>query len=108
EGWGGECGGRGVSGWVNRGRSVVDRDGRVIFWNDERARIVNCARDRAIGRPLAGAVPALAQTPLSRAVEDALATGQALTVAPLTLSSPSSRVRILEVSLLPVSDGVTR
>src|SRR5262249_58845365 len=58
-------------------------------------------------RPLAAAVPALAQTPLSRAVEDALTTGQALTVAPLTLSSPSSRVRILEVRLLPVSDGVT-
>ncbi|HJZ78661.1 MAG TPA: EAL domain-containing protein [Vicinamibacterales bacterium] len=98
---------REVIGSVNLGMSVVDRDGRVTFWNDELARIVNCARDRAIGRPLAGAVPALAQTPLSRAVEDALTTGQALTVAPLTLSSPSSRVRILEVRLLPVSDGVT-
>src|SRR5262249_18546495 len=94
-------------GWLNQGLSVVDRRGRVTYWNDELERIVNCPRGRAIGRPLAGAVPALAQTLLPRAIEDAWTTGRLLTVTPLTLSSPASRARILEVTLLPVSDGVT-
>ena len=98
---------REVIGSLHQGMSVVDRGGRVTFWSDELERIVNCPRDRAIGRPIAGAVPALAQTPLPRAVEDALTTGQPLTVAPLTLSAPSSRSHILEVRVLPVSDGVT-
>src|SRR5262249_23151258 len=64
-------------------------------------------RERGIGRAIAAAVPALTQTPLPRAVEEALSTGQSRTVAPLTLSAPSSRSRILEVRVLPVSDGVT-
>ncbi|HKB14109.1 MAG TPA: PAS domain-containing protein, partial [Vicinamibacterales bacterium] len=91
---------------LNQGMSIVDRSGCVLFWSDELERIVGVGRERAVGRPLAAAVPALAQTPLGRAVEDVMAKGTPLSVSPLTLASPSSRTRLLEVRILPVTEGV--
>jgi len=98
---------REVIGSLNQGMSVVDPAGRVTFWNDELERIVNCPRERALGRPLAAAIPALAQTPLARVVEEVAASGNAQTLSPLTFALPSSRARVLQIEILPVANGVT-
>ena len=98
---------REVIGSLNQGMAVVDRRGQVTLWSDELERIVSCPRARALGRPVAGAVPALAQTPLAHAIEEVLASGTAQTLSPLTLASPSARARMLEVRILPVADGAT-
>ena len=42
--------------------SVVDSHGRVTLWNDALERILGCPRERALGRSLVGAAPALAKT----------------------------------------------
>ena len=52
--------------------SVVDSNGRVTLWSDVLERILGCPRERALGRSLVGAVPALAKTDLPRAISDAL------------------------------------
>ena len=91
---------------VNQGMSVLDSLGRVTLWNDALERITGCPRDRAIGRPLAGAIPSLNQTPLPKAVQEALTSRSPRTLTHLGLPSASA-ARILEVKILPVADGVT-
>ena len=91
---------------LNQGMSVLDGAGRVTLWNDALERIIDCPRDRALGRSLAAAVPALGQTPLPKAIQEALASRAPRTVTPVGVGSPS-RPRVLEVRVLPVSDGVT-
>jgi diguanylate cyclase (GGDEF)-like protein/PAS domain S-box-containing protein len=91
---------------VHQGMSVVDNAGRVTLWNDALERITGCPRDRALGRPIAGAIPALNQTPLPKAVQEALTSRSPRTLTHLGLPSASAP-RILEVKILPVADGVT-
>ena len=50
--------------------SVVDGNGRITLWNDALERILDCPRERALGRSLAGAVPALGKTDLPRAISE--------------------------------------
>ena len=57
---------------LDQGMSVVDSNGRVTLWNDALERILGCPRERALGRSLVGAVPALGKTELPRAIDDAL------------------------------------
>src|SRR6185437_14365401 len=61
---------------------------RVTLWSDELERILECPRERAIGRTLATAVPALAQTQLPKAIQDAVASG-----APLLWQDVSDRIQ---------------
>jgi len=91
---------------LNQGMSVLDSAGRVTLWNDALERIVDCPRDRALGRSLVAAVPVLGQTPLPKAIQDALTSRSARTLTNLGLPS-ASRPRVLEVKILPVSDAVT-
>jgi diguanylate cyclase (GGDEF)-like protein/PAS domain S-box-containing protein len=90
---------------VHEGMCVVDANGRVTLWSDALEHILGCRRDRAIGRSLVTAVPALAATEFPRAIDDVIRKRQAQT---LTFGiSPGARGRVLEVRMLPGSSGVT-
>jgi diguanylate cyclase (GGDEF)-like protein/PAS domain S-box-containing protein len=91
---------------LDRGMSVVDSDGRVTLWNDALERILGCPRDKAIGRSLVSAVPILAHTELTRAINQALKDGTPQTLPHLGLPSATG-ARILEVTLLPAAGGIT-
>ena len=91
---------------LDQGMSVVDGNGRVTLWNDVLERILSCPRERALGRSLAEAAPALAKTDLPRSITDALTQRTPRTLADLRLPSASG-VRILRVTILPVVGGVT-
>src|SRR5205085_1991212 len=82
--------------------SVLDTRGRVTVWSDELERILECPRQRAIGRPLATAVPALSQTQLAKAIQDAIANGTPQGTARLTLPL-ATRARALEIKMVPVA-----
>jgi diguanylate cyclase (GGDEF)-like protein/PAS domain S-box-containing protein len=91
---------------LDEGMSVVDSDGRVTLWNDALERIVGCPRERALGRSLVGAVPALGNTELLRAISDALTNRSPQTLVHLGLASATG-AQILRVKILPVVGGVT-
>ena len=91
---------------LDEGMSVVDGNGRVTLWNDVLERILGCPRERALGRSLADAAPALAKTDLPRSITDALAQRTPRTLADLRLPSATG-MRILRVTVLPVVGGVT-
>ena len=91
---------------LSHGISVVDSAGRVTLWNDALERIVECPRERALGRTLAEAVAAVGQTQLPRAIQEALTGGGAQSLSPLALPSPT-RARVVDVTILPVAGGAT-
>jgi diguanylate cyclase (GGDEF)-like protein/PAS domain S-box-containing protein len=97
---------RDVIGSLEQGMSVVDGGGLVTLWNDVLERILDCPRERALGRTLTAAVPALGKTELPRAISEALKTRASRTIASLLLTSPAG-ARVLEVKILPVAAGVT-
>src|SRR5438128_1268220 len=68
---------REVIGSLGEGMCVVDAKGRVILWNDALEQVVGCPRDRALGSPVLQAVPALANTELRRAIDEATASQSA-------------------------------
>jgi len=90
----------------DQGMSVVDSNGLVTFWDDALARIVDCPRERALGRSLVGAVPALGKTEIPRVITEVLANRSPRTLTHLALPSAAG-ARILQVKLLPVAGGVT-
>jgi diguanylate cyclase (GGDEF)-like protein/PAS domain S-box-containing protein len=89
-----------------QGMSVVDRNGLVTIWNDALERILECPRDRAVGRSLVTAVPALGKTELPRVINDALTNRSPRTLAHLGLPFAAG-ARVLQVRILPVVGGVT-
>jgi diguanylate cyclase (GGDEF)-like protein/PAS domain S-box-containing protein len=91
---------------LNQGMAVIGSDGRIALWDDALERILECRRDRALGRPLAAAVPGLAQSQLPRVVQEVLANRTPRTLTRVGLPSGSS-ARLLEVKILPVAGGVT-
>jgi diguanylate cyclase (GGDEF)-like protein/PAS domain S-box-containing protein len=91
---------------LDQGMSVVDGSGQVTLWDDALERILNCPRERALGRSLVGAVPVLGKTELPRAIKDALTTQSPRTLAHLGLPAAAG-ARILQVKILPVVGGVT-
>jgi diguanylate cyclase (GGDEF)-like protein/PAS domain S-box-containing protein len=91
---------------LDQGMSVVDGHGRVTLWNDVLERILGCPRERALGRSLVEAMPALVRTEFPRAITDALTTRSARTLAGLRLPAGAG-VRILQVRILPVDGGMT-
>ena len=92
--------------FLDQGMSVVDRAGLVTLWNDGLERILNCARERAVGRSLVSLVPALGKTDLPRAIAEVLNGGGPRTVARVMLPSGTG-VRTLQVRVLPVAGGAT-
>jgi len=91
---------------LDQGMSVVDNNGLVTLWNDALERIMDCPRERALGRSLVSAVPVLAKTELPRAINAALTSRSPQTLAHLGLPSADG-ARILQVKILPVVGGVT-
>jgi diguanylate cyclase (GGDEF)-like protein/PAS domain S-box-containing protein len=91
---------------LDQGMSVVDSNGRVTLWNDALERIVGCTRERALGRLLVSAVPALGNTELPRAINDVLKERSPRTLSYVGLPSAAGG-QILQVKVLPVADGVT-
>src|SRR5262249_4009536 len=59
-------------GSVEQGLAVLDNQGLVTHWNSALERIVECPRDRVVGRTLIAAVPGLGQTSLWRTISESL------------------------------------
>src|SRR3984893_16627519 len=97
---------REVIGSLEQGMSVLDSNGRVTLWSEALEAILECPRERALGRSLVSALPILAKTELLRAIDDALTTRSPRTLARLRLASVTG-TRILQVKILPVVGGVT-
>jgi diguanylate cyclase (GGDEF)-like protein/PAS domain S-box-containing protein len=91
---------------LNQGMSVVDSNGLITLWNEGLERILDCPRERALGRSLVVAIPALGKTELPRLIADVLRSGTPRTVAQLALSSAAGE-RTLQVRVLPVVGGMT-
>ena len=90
---------------LEQGMSVLDRDGRVTLWNDALERLLHCSSDRALGRPLTDAVPALARTELPRAIKQTAADRQVRSLSTLTLPAGKSMC-IVQVKVVPVAGGI--
>jgi len=91
---------------LDQGMSVHDVHGRVTLWNDTLARMLGCPEDRALGREVGAALPALMRTELPRTIKETLADGQPRVLNHVRLSRASD-MRVLHVKVLPVSRGVT-
>jgi len=91
---------------LHQGMSVISSEGCITLWDDAAQHILACPRERALGRQLGSAVPALAQTQLPRAVQEVLSTRTARTLTHVGLATASG-ARLLEVKLIPVAGGVT-
>jgi diguanylate cyclase (GGDEF)-like protein/PAS domain S-box-containing protein len=96
---------REVIDYLEQGMSVLDRDGRVTLWNDALERMLHCAGDRALGRPLTDAVPALARTDLPRAIKETVEDRKPKVLNHLRLLA-GTETRIVQVKVLPVAGGV--
>jgi diguanylate cyclase (GGDEF)-like protein/PAS domain S-box-containing protein len=97
---------REVIGSLDQGMSVLDSNGRVTLWSEALEAILECPRERALGRSLVSALPILAKTELPGTIDDALTTRSPRTLARLRLTSVTG-TRILQVKILPVVGGVT-
>ncbi len=91
---------------VGHGMSVVDGSGQIILWDDGLEHLLACPRARVLGRSLVSAVPALGKTELPRAISETLTTRSGRMLARVELPSPEG-ARILQVRILPVTDGAT-
>ena len=91
---------------LDQGMSVLDGNGVVTLWNDTLERILECPRHRALNQTVAAAVPALGKTELPKAIAEVLASRNARTLSQVGMASASG-VRVLQVRILPVPDGVT-
>jgi diguanylate cyclase (GGDEF)-like protein/PAS domain S-box-containing protein len=91
---------------LHDGMCILDRNGRVILWNDALERVLACPRDRAIGQSLAAVVPDLGVTELPRAIEEVANSRTSRTVPHLSLRCANGP-RTLQVKLIPVTDGLT-
>ena len=86
-----------------QGMAVVDTNGIVTLWNEALEHLLECPRERVLGRSLFVTLPILDKTALPRLITDALTGGPARTLAlPAAVGG-----RMLHVKVLPVIDGVT-
>ncbi len=90
---------------LDQGMCVVDSGGRITLWNDALERIADVSRTIALGHPLGRVMPILAKTVLPGAVEKTLNDRTSRTISDVRLSSTGG-ARIVDVTMLPVSDGV--
>ena len=91
---------------LDDGVCIVDRNGRVTLWNEALVRILNCPSDQAVGSLLTAAVPCLGDTQLPRALDEVVRSQSACTLPQLGVRYPEG-VRVLQVKLIPVTDGIT-
>jgi diguanylate cyclase (GGDEF)-like protein/PAS domain S-box-containing protein len=91
---------------LEQGMAVLDGDSRVTLWNDALERILHCSSDRALGRPLVEALPALAHSGLPRTIAETVQDGKPRTLNHLRLGAGVD-APIVQVKVLPVAGGVT-
>jgi diguanylate cyclase (GGDEF)-like protein len=87
------------------GVCILNAEGDVTLWNGALERLLECPRDRAMGRPLHVAVPALGETRLPRVIGHVAATRVPRTVPRVGVRS-SEGLRLLQVTVNPVTAGV--
>ena len=85
---------------LEEGVCVIDMNGCVTLWNAALEGMLNCPREQAIGRSLAGAVPMLADTSVANAVGVAIAGGSDSGVLRLMLPAAVGAA-ILQVKIVP-------
>jgi diguanylate cyclase (GGDEF)-like protein/PAS domain S-box-containing protein len=91
---------------LEEGVCVVDSQGQVTMWNGALERMLNCSEEQALGRPLAAAVPVLADTAVDNAVGAALASGTDPGELRLMLPAAAGGA-ILRVRIASTSRGAT-
>jgi len=91
---------------LDQGMSVLDGNGVITLWNDTLEHILECPRNRALNHTVAAALPALGKTELPKAIAEVLASRNARTVSQVGIACTSG-LRVLQVRILPVPDGVT-
>src|SRR5262249_7620510 len=85
--------------------TVLDRDGRITLWNDALARLSGRPRERALGRTIVEAMPALVRSELPRRIDEALHEGIFFALTDIALREADG-TRIVRVETLPDVDGV--
>jgi diguanylate cyclase (GGDEF)-like protein/PAS domain S-box-containing protein len=91
---------------LDHGVSMIDDTGVVTLWNHALQRLLGCPADRALGQPLCGVVPVLAETELPRALREAARTRKAVRLSSLGLPGPGG-TRMVDVRILPGATGMT-
>jgi diguanylate cyclase (GGDEF)-like protein/PAS domain S-box-containing protein len=91
---------------LEQGLLVVDGDGRVTHWNDALERLLHCPAGRALGRLVTDVVPALAGTELPAAMKQTLSDRRVRTLNHLRLQAGPANLRIVQIKVLPVVDGL--
>jgi len=89
-----------------QGMAFISSLGEVTLWNDALERLVGCPRERALGRSLVAAVPALGGSELERAIDEVTKTPGVRPVARVTMPTVAGG-RVLDVCILPVEGGTT-
>lgn len=91
---------------LDHGVAILDAEGRVTLWNAALERLLDFPRDLAIDRPIASALAAFGDTPLTRATHDALQHRPYQTLVQVAVPFVDDR-RTLQVSVLSTGNGVT-
>jgi diguanylate cyclase (GGDEF)-like protein/PAS domain S-box-containing protein len=91
---------------LDQGIAVLDESGLITLWNNALERMVDCSRERALGRSLLEALPVLRASGLQRTIDDALAQLSSRTQLLYGVLSRAG-ARILQVSILPAEGGTT-
>jgi diguanylate cyclase (GGDEF)-like protein/PAS domain S-box-containing protein len=91
---------------LHQGMCVVGDDGLITLWNDAAERILGCPRERALGRAVETALPAVGNTDLPRLITSVLRVGKPLTLEHLAMTTMAGW-RTLRVRLFPVAGGAT-
>src|SRR4029453_16914707 len=91
---------------LDEGVAVLDVAGPATPWNSPPARIVECPRERVVGRSLVAAIPGLSQTTLWRAISESQKDGVARTLEQIEVKCASGP-RTLCVKIQPEADRVT-
>jgi diguanylate cyclase (GGDEF)-like protein len=95
-----------ISQHIDQGLAVIDRQGVVTHWSEVLERMLECPRERALGQTLVAALPALAKTDLPRVI-DAAMTQNAPQTLPQVMLPSATRVKRLQVRVVPVASGAT-
>ena len=91
---------------IDQGVAVVNQAGRITYWSEGLSRLVESGRDRALGKDIAAALPALAKSELPKAVATALAEDPQSAVTTVAIASAAGQ-KALQVKVVPISDGAT-
>jgi diguanylate cyclase (GGDEF)-like protein/PAS domain S-box-containing protein len=91
---------------MDQGISVIDGNGFVTLWNTALERMVDCSRERAMGRSLVAALPVLKSSGLPRTIDEAVEHQSPRTQVLFGVLSPDG-ARILQIRILPAADSTT-